>query len=509
MKHINKGSEKRCTKRLKSTVILVLIMGIATLISLLVRWWGLHESNFIMIYLLGVIVVANLTDGYTYSIGASFIGVLTFNYFFTVPYYSLQAYRADYPVTFVVMLLVALITSSLTTRLKTSNKHLEHREKRLQILYRIIRKLLAANTIKQIALEAAGDIKQFLDASVFVAVADIEGSLSIKIHDGVYLFDNKNDILAYKETYTSGNACGHGTSLFSDAPAYYFPICGQSGILGVIGIHTLDKNVLSDGMRVFLDTFGSQVALALERERLYVKQEKNKVEIAKEHLRGNLLRALSHDLRTPLTGILGSVDTLLENENEIPPEIRKSFLQDIADEAQWLNQLVENTLNMTRIEDGCIQLHKELLPIEEIVGSAVNRVKKRSAKAIFHLNIPSEFIMIPVDGILMEQVLVNLLDNAIKYSVNIPEITIAVSIQGKEAIFEIADNGTGISPEDLDKVFDRFYTAEQNSEKRKKGIGLGLYICKEIIIAHGGTIVAENRPEGGAVFTLTLPAKED
>lgn len=462
-------------------------------------------------YLLGVILVANLTQGYLYSIIASFVGVLTFNYFFTVPYYSLQAYRSDYPVTFSIMLLVALITSTLTAKTKKANHRSELREKHLNILYGVVRKLLVAKSLQQVVENSAEDIRDFMNTSIFIATIDTNGKLTINCKIGEHPFDTSEDKLAYNETFQSGNACGYSTELFSDLPNYYFPICGQSGILGVVGIHLRVSEFISEEEKTFLDTFGSQIALALERERLYIKQENSKLEIVKEQLRSNLLRALSHDLRTPLTGILGSVTTLIENDNLITESMRIEFLKDIEKEAIWLYQIVENTLHLTRIEDGNIKLNKELLPIDEIIGTAVERVKKRSKEAVYHIKMPEEFIMIPVDGILIEQVLVNLLNNAIQHSLVNPKIEIVVSIQGDNALFEIADNGIGLKCDDndTDKVFDRFYTTDRVGDIRKKGIGLGLYISREIIRAHSGQITASNRPTGGALFEFTIPIKDN
>lgn len=489
-------------------MLLLIIMVAATVISLLFRQWGLHESNFIMTYLLGVILVANLTNGYVYSIFASVVGVLTFNYFFTVPYYSLMAYRSDYPVTFAVMLAVALITSTLTAQTKAANTRSEYREKRLQILYSAIRKMLIANNIHQVVKSGAKDIAQFMSASVFIAVADLNGVLTIRHQEGNDIKDSQESRIAYEEAFQSGNACGFGTGLFPDLPVYYFPICGQSGILGVIGVFVHGGENISDDTKTFLDTFGTQVALALERERLYAKQEKAKIDIEREHLRGNLLRALSHDLRTPLTGILGLVDTMQENYGSLPEEMKIAFLHDIATEAQWLSQLVENTLSLTKIDEGHVKINKELLPIEEIVGSAIERIKKRELNIQIHLDIPEEFIMIPVDGTLIEQILINLLDNAVQFSPNNPRIDVSVSIERDFAVFEIADYGVGIPEQEISLVFNRFHTTRREGSTKKNGVGLGLYVSKEIIKAHGGEISAGNRIGGGAIFKFTIPLKD-
>ncbi len=483
------------------------IMALATLISMMFRNLGFHESNYIMTYNLGVVLIAYLTDGYLYSIVASLMGMLTFNYFFTVPYYTLLAYSPEYPVTFIIMLIAALIASTLTAQAKRESQRAETREKRIQILYQLEKNLLAVNSKPQLLKVAAKDISGLFDASVMICAADLNGELNMRHVEGSDTFNEEREKAAMMETFRSGMASGAGKELFNSCWAYYLPVSGPSGVLGVIGIAFPDKYVLSESQKMFLDTISAQIALALERERLYEKQQRTKMEVEKERLRGDLLRSVSHDLRTPLTSIMGSVGTMIENYDDLNDMVRKDFLGDVYSEAEWLSTLVENILSLTRLEGGKITLHKEMEAVEEIVAEAVSRVKKRAGQHEIEIKIPQELMMIPMDGTLIEQVLVNLLDNAIKHTPAGSSIAITVREEGSKAVFEVGDNGNGIPENDLPFIFDRYFTRPSGSAKRHS-IGIGLSICKSIVETHGGIIIAQNKASGGAIFRFTLPMEE-
>jgi two-component system sensor histidine kinase KdpD len=493
---------------LKNAGVMVGILIAATLVSFGFRVLGFHESNFIMMYILGVLLIANFTTGYLYGILSSVLGVLIFNFFFTEPYYTLVAYSPEYPITFVIMLIVALITSTIAARAKRESRRAELREKRINILYQIERNLLAVKNIGQVADVAAKDISQLFGVSIIVCLADIHGELDICHIEGNDIFDSETERMARRETYESGIPCGAGTELFSDSRAYFMPISGQSGVLGVIGIGLRDGVQIIDNLKIFLETVGAQIAMALERERLYEKQQQTKTEMERERLRGNLLRAISHDLRTPLTGILGSASTVIENYYALTDDVKKEFLQGIFEDAEWLNNLVDNILSMTRFDDGTTQISREMEAVEEIISEAVSRVKNRAGKHEIKISIPDELIMIPADGTLIEQVVVNLLDNAIKHTPDGSGINVSVKPEKQRVVFEVSDNGPGIPGDDLPYVFNRFYKSEKTTDTVRRGIGLGLTICKSIIEAHGGVISVQNKPSGGAVFRFTLPIEE-
>lgn len=488
------------------------IMTLATFLSFLFRYIGFHESNIIVAFILGVLLVAKQTEGYLHGIIASVIGVLTFNFFFTQPYYSFTTYRPDYPVTFVIMLIAAIITSTLTTKAKQEARLSYLREKRAQILYQVSKRLLKARNIDEIAEVGAKDIAKLFNRTVIITTEksfDGFGQQYIYAVSGeqAEFFESHDELQIISETFKTGKPMGEGTDFFVDSHAYYLPIKGQSGILGVVGVSCFDR-LLSDEQKNILEAVTTQIALAMERERLSEKQRKAKMEVESERLRGNLLRAMSHDLRTPLTAILGATATILDHSDVLEKEVKRQLLQDVYEDANWLIHSVENILSITRIDEGKIEIKKNMEAVEEVMGEALSRIKKLSAKHTIRVDLPDDLIMLPMDGTLIEQVLVNLLDNAIKYTPYDSVIEIKTYIEGEKVVFEVSDNGNGIAKENLPFVFNRFYTTSTINNTGRRGTGLGLAICKSIIKAHGGEITVFNNSSGGATFRFVLPAKE-
>lgn len=495
----------RAIESIKNTGKMIAILAAATILSLCFRLFGFNESNFILTYILAVFFVANLTPGYLYGILSSILGVLAFNFFFTEPYYSFSVYRPDYPVTFLIMLIVALITSTITAREKRESLRAEMREKRIRLLYQIERNLLAAQNVTQIAQAAAKDIYDLFGMPVIVCLQNMDEA-DIRHVEGKDVFDSEIAVKALEETMRSSVSSGSGTQFFPELTAYFFPILGKEEAFGAVGIEFCEKTQLSENQRIFLDTIGTQIALALDRERLFEEQQEAKTEIERERLRGNLLSAVSHDLRTPLTGILGSAGIVLSNYDSLSDDVKKEFIAGITEDAEWLGNLVDNILNMTRFDEGNIQLKKEMELVEEIVSETVMRVKSRAGLHNIRVSIPEQMVMIQVDGMLIEQVLINLLDNAIKHTPDGTEICLAVQQEEDSVSFEVSDNGPGIPEEEIPLIFNRFYRSDK-SYGNKRGIGLGLTISKTIVEAHGGKISAANKPYGGAVFRFVLPAQ--
>ena len=251
------------------------------------------------------------------------------------------------------------------------------------------------------------------------------------------------------------------------------------------------------------------VSLAMDRLRVMQEKIRSQEEANQERYRGNLLRAISHDLRTPLAGIMGTSEMIMDMSEQNEP--RYELAQGIYKDADWLRGLVENILSLTRLQDGRLTLHKQMEPVEEVIGAALNVIAKRAPEREITVDIPDEIVMVPMDVGLIEQVLTNLLDNAIKHTQVQDEIIVAFrkDEQSGQAVFTVSDHGTGISEEDLPKIFEMFYTTKGSGPDARRGIGLGLAICESIIRAHGGTITASNQKTGtGAVFEFTLPLEE-
>jgi two-component system sensor histidine kinase KdpD len=498
----------------RNVVTTLCIMTAATFLSFFFRYVDFHEANIIMAYILGVLFVAKQTEGHIFGIIASVIGVLTFNFFFTEPYYTFNVYRPDYPVTFVIMLIVAIVTSTLTSRVKRELKSASLREKRTQTLYKINKMLIKVRSISQVIEVGGRGIAKMVNRSVVIYSGISSDNLG---EPYVYAFNNDERVVVLKshnekqvaiETIKSGKTMGAGTGLFSESAACYIPVKGQSGVLGVIGVSCFNSNILSPEQKSLLEAVASQIALAIERERLWEKQQKAKLDMERERLRGNLLRAISHDLRTPLAGILGATATILDNGELIDPKVTRELLQNVYEDAGWLIHAVENILSITRIDEGKMEIKKNLEAVEEIVAEAVSRVKKLAGAHSIKVKIPEELIMLPMDGMLIEQVLVNIIDNAIKYTPAGTTIEVQAKLEADMMIFEVSDNGNGVQQENMSVIFDRFFTSVVANGAGRQGTGLGLAICKSIIIAHGGEISAYNNASGGATFRFSLPVKE-
>ncbi|HEY0827197.1 MAG TPA: DUF4118 domain-containing protein, partial [Bacilli bacterium] len=438
-------SNKKHPKIKLMTMNLLITLGIltlATLLAFIFRYVGVHESNIIIAYILGVLFVAKQTEGFIYGIVASIISVLTFNFFFTEPNYSFFTHSPDYVITFVTMLIAALITSTLTTKAKQEARLSFLREKRAKILYRISKSLLRVRSMKEIAEVGAKDIANLLNRSVIIATVHLSETLR-EPHIYAYNHDERTNVfksfIEISKMFSTIHSKETSTEGIFDNFAYYVPIKGQSGILGVVGVSCVDNILLSDEHKTLLEAVTTQMALAMERERLSEEQQSSKIEVESEKLKGNLLRAMSHDLRTPLTGILGATATILDHDELLEKEVKRNLLQGVYEDASWLIHSVENILSITRMDEGRIEIKKNMEAVEEVIAEAVSRIKKLTTNHNIKISIPDELIILPMDGILIEQVLINLLDNAVKYTPFHSFIEIKVSIKDDKVIFEVSD----------------------------------------------------------------------
>lgn len=267
---------------------------------------------------------------------------------------------------------------------------------------------------------------------------------------------------------------------------------------------TIPVNLISGIVMIVIAILTSALTTKLKRH------EATKAESEKERMRANLLRAVSHDLRTPLTTIYGSSTTLLENSATLTDEQKNNIARGIKEDSEWLVRMVENLLSITRIDSGQVKIIKTPTVLEELVDSVVLKFKKRYPAQKVEIEIPEEVVLIPMDAILIEQVIVNLLENAVQHAVGMTKLTLRVFLIDGRAIFEIKDNGCGIAPERLGSIFTGYYTSKEIiADSRKKNAGIGLSVCATIIKAHGGDITAENLKNGGAVFRFTLDTENE
>jgi two-component system sensor histidine kinase KdpD len=460
-------------------------------------------SNLIMVYLLGVVAVATRW-GRGPSLLASVLSVAAFDFFFVPPYLTFAVSDTEYLVTFVVMLLVAIVISTLTIRIRTQAEAAREREERTAALYAMSRELASTRGVEALLAIAVHHISEVFRSQVVVLLPDAGGRLTPG-SGGQYAMD-ANELGVSRWVYEHRQLAGLGTTTLPGASALYLPLLASRGPVGVLGVRPADRHALDAPEQLHqLETFGNQMALAIERANLADETRDAHVRIESERLRNSLLSSVSHDLRTPLTTITGAITAILEDGARLDAPTRRELLESAREEAERLNRLVQNLLEMTRLESGALQLHKEWHPLEEVIGAALSRLGKRLADRRVTTRVPPDLPLVPIDDVLIEQVLVNLLDNAVKYTPPGSPITIIATGTDRAVTVEVADRGPGLPPGEEDKVFEKFYRGQPAAGR---GAGLGLAICYGIVKAHDGRIWAQNLPEGGVAFLFTLPLAE-
>lgn len=483
--------------------------GLLTVVVCTALAWLMYPyfelANLIMIYLLGVAVIAT-RGGRGASIMASILSVGAFNFFFIEPRYTPFVADPQFLLTFAIMLVVGLLISTLTVRVRQQAVTACQRERRTAALYGLSRDLASKRGLKNLPQIAVRHIAEVFDSQTVVLLPDHSGHLTVHAGEaGCFQFDASERGVA-QWVYDHRQTAGLGTNTLSGAKGLYFPLTASQRTVGVLGVHPAQpERVLSTEQFHLLETFANQTALAIERALLAEDAQHARVQVETERLRNTLLSSVSHDLRTPLATITGAASSLLESEKPIDAVTRHDMVQVIYEEADRLNRLLSNLLDMTRLESGVVKINKEWQALEEIVGTALNRLERYLNDHPITIQLAPDLPLVPMDGMMIEQVFINLLENVIKYTAGGSPIDISARATDIEVIVDVADRGPGFLPEDVAQIFDKFYRAQPSTHG---GAGLGLAICRAIIEAHGGRIWAENRPGGGAVFCFTLPVGE-
>jgi two-component system sensor histidine kinase KdpD len=460
-------------------------------------------ADVVMIYLLGIIFVS-LRFGYGPSIVAAVLSVLLLDFFFVPPYLSFAVSDFQHVVTFTVMFVVAVVISNLTRRVRLQADEARSRERRTASLYGLSRELAALRATSSLANVAAQHLHDIFETKVAILLERPDGRLE-NVATGEHTFtpDEKERGVA-EWVFSHERAAGIGTETLPSATALYVPLRGSQGHVGVLGVEPNDPRRFSDAeRRTLLDVLASQIALALERSRLAEQAQHANVQMEAERLRSSLLSSVSHDLRTPLSVITGAASALLQSEPALTVATRRDLAETIHEEGQRLDRLVRNLLDMTRLASGAVKVAKEWQPIEGVIGAALGRLEDQLRGRTVDVRVPPGLPPVPIDGLLMEQVFINLLENAVKYAPPGTPIEICARANGGAFVVEIGDRGPGIPRELVDRIFEKFYRLP--GEGAGGGAGLGLAICRGIIEAHGGGISAANRDGGGAVFRFVLP----
>jgi two-component system, OmpR family, sensor histidine kinase KdpD len=465
------------------------------------------EANTVMLFLAAVAFVA-VRFGRGPAILASLLAVMAFDFFFVPPFLTFAASNAQYVVTFGVMLVIGLIISTLTSRLKRQVESTRLRERQTSTLYQLGKQLSSLYGGVFLVSAAAKRIAEMCGGEVAVYLHQPSGPPQLAFGYDTAIAQHPVSVAAAQWVIEHDQIAGTATNTLPNAAGLFVPIAASQRVLGAIAVRVPDaERLLDPEKRRLLEACANQLALALERDEMAIAAAEARIQAEAEQVRSTLLSSVSHDLKTPLAAIAGASSSLLE-ATSLDDETRRQLLETVADEAARLNRLLENILQMSRLDAGAVTPNTQWHVLEEIVGSALHRTRRELEHHSVEVRLAADLPLISADGLLLEQVLVNLLDNAARYTPRQTAIAISASVDGKWLRLSVSDRGPGLPPGSEDRIFEKFYRASPKADSGR-GSGLGLAICRAIAQVHGGNIAAANRPGGGAEFVLRLPLAKD
>lgn len=452
----------------------VAIVAGTTLFSVLLNSAGIAKENTLMIYMIGVLLTTAYTNGYQYGVAVSFISVMSFNFFFTAPLHTFQIADINDIVLIIIFLIASLISYNLTVKFQKQLLIAQKNEQAARLLHEMSKSFI--NVTGKDNIVHLG-MRYIFEHTKFESEVELIGDKSEVMRD-------KNHRLG---------------------DYMMVPIIGLEKQLGVLKVYNRNQG-LSIEQELLIKTAANQIGIAMDRELVYQQQEQIKVEMEREHMKSRMLRSISHDFRTPLTGIIGDCGLILDSE-KLEKDNIQILAADINEQALWLMKMMENILNMTKIESGSLHINKQPEVIDDIIYEAASHIRDLHQKRKFTVSLPDEVIVAKMDGKMMVQVMINLLDNAMKHTKEGGRISVLASFRNKKVFIQVEDDGEGIAETMMGKLFDEFVTSASGDSKQKQGIGLGLAICKAVVTEHGGEIWAENKPGGGARLTFWLNAE--
>jgi two-component system, OmpR family, sensor histidine kinase KdpD len=494
--------------RLKYYAWAVLSVSIVTVIGKIVTPY-FDLTNIALFYLLPVLVSA-VRWGRGPSFLSSFLGVLAFNFFFVPPIFTFAVGNMQHLFVLAVFFLVALVTSTMATKLRDELEKATEREKRALTLYALSREIAAEADLEQVLRIFVGKVTEILNGVAIMLIRDPNAGTLNKTaaspEDAV--FDEKEYAIAQR-VLEQGQPAGRGLGIFEGGHSlFFFPVKAEDKILAVLGIRpNMEHTTLSSEQRQLIETLTNLAAVAIVRLQLAKEAEQAKWLTESEKLHRTLLNSISHDFRTPLASITGAVTSLLAEGSIYSPETREIFLHTIKEEAHRMNRFIENLFDMVRLESGTLKLNMKWCDVQDIIGVVLRETRDTLQGHQLQINIPQDLPSIKADFILIEQVIINLLENAAKYSFPGSTIIISALCRDKTLLLTVTDPGPPIPKTEQEHIFDKFYRLR--SSRPASGTGLGLSICKGIIEAHGGNIVVESSPEYGNRFSFSLPVLEE
>lgn len=469
----------------------------------------LELVNVAMLYLLPVLLSAawwGRGPSYATAIGA----VAVFDFLFVPPVLSFSVLDIRYLWSFIIFLLVAFIAGGQTERLRNEAYFSQKREKRTRALYEFSREVAALVDLESIIALLGRTAAQALERAVVVLLPNEKGKLELRTSENLgegmaEIVNDASEFAVATWAFENGEVAGRSTETLPAARFLYLPLKARGKVIGILGLHMVEKNVTPEQKRL-IDAWASIAAIAVERVHLAFEANQAALLSESERLRNALFNSISHELRTPLATIIGSITTLLDKKITLHGEDKTELMENIEDGAVRMERVITNLLDTARLESGAMKIKKDWCDLEDVIGVALQRFDGNGNNHKIYIEIQENIPLFRGDCVLLEQVLVNLVDNAIKYSPADGAIEISAAQEGQKLLVSVADHGIGIPDAELEQVFTKFYRVE--SSAHVSGTGLGLSICKGIVEAHGGRIWANRRPAGGTKISFTLPVGE-
>ena len=461
---------------------------------------GLELEASFLVFILGILIASIETESGLWGIGLGVMYLLVYDLFFVTPHLSLAIFNRTDAVTLVIFAIVAFITGALTNRMRQQVAIAEHNARVLRRLNKISAGLIDSTSAEGACAFSADMLSTMLEAPVEIRLGAPDA-------DAIAARSSADDAKAAAECYEQGYQTGAGVSGYAGCRLRFIPLSAKTKVHGTVSIDCAEGG-LDRASKSFLESVLKQTVIAVERNELEEHARADELKIERERFKTTLLRSVSHDLRTPLAGIQGNAEFLERNLDAVDAGERAALLGSISKDARWLAEMIDNLLGMTRVQDEDVPLDFRPEVVDDVIGDAVMHEMPYRGDHEIIVTPPEDVELVPMDGTLIRQVLVNLIDNAIKHAAPAARIWVSTERDGDRMLFRVADEGGGIDPTLLDKIFGRF-VSEGAVPGRKSGIGLGLSICKAIVEAHDGTIVAYNNDCGGATFEFALPMERD
>jgi two-component system sensor histidine kinase KdpD len=483
-------------------LLALLLVGGATGLSALIAPF-ISPTNLVVVYLLAVVFAA-VYLGRGPAILTSILGVISFDYFFVPPHLTLAVSDTEYLLTFLGLLAVGIVISQLTFLVREQGEAAKQREVQTVALYELGRDLTETAGLEAVTQTAITHIGQTFsrEVAIFLPVSGV-----LKVYaTSAELAVSDDDLAVAAWCFEHNQPAGRGTDTLPEAAMRYQPLKTMRGVVGVLGVKpsSPDRFLTRDQLRT-LDAFANQIAIAIERARLSEQTRQTEMLEITDKLQNALLNSISHDLRTPLVSITGALSSLANDQVLLDETARRSLIETASEEADRLNRLVGNLLDMTRLESGAMHVRRDACDLQDLVGSSLEEIGSRLGNRSIMVDVPDSLPLVSMDFVLIQRVLVNVIDNGLKYSPPDSPIEIRAQMAGAFVEITVGDHGVGIPQEDLSRIFDKFYRVQRPDNVN--GTGLGLAIGKGIVDAHGGFISAENRQGGGTIITIALPVE--